>query len=288
MNEEPPDSKQSWLDRLSALWGESDETSDSREAIRLALRAAVKANTISADAANMMESLLTIHETQVRDIMIPRGQMVVLQENWSMDKVLSVILDSGHSRYPVVDEEHEKVLGLLLGKDLLPLLISADKEKGFMHLLRKATVVPESKPLDTMLHDFRTQRSHMALVMDEYGSFSGLVTIEDVIEEIVGEIDDEHDHIEDADIIALQDNAYQVKALTPLEDFNEAFNTAFSDHDADTIGGYVLAVLGQMPVVGDAIHVDDLYITVSKANQRRILTLTVRKVSASAEDEAAE
>ncbi|MBV7433950.1 CBS domain-containing protein [Cardiobacteriaceae bacterium TAE3-ERU3] len=279
MNEDPPESKSSWLDRLSSLWGESSESSDSRDAVRIAVQSAQEAQTISADTANMMESLLTIHETQVRDIMIPRGQMVVLQENWSMDKVLSVILDSGHSRYPVVDEEHEKLLGLLLSKDLLPLLTSADTQEGFMHLLREATVVPESKPLDTMLHDFRTQRTHMALVMDEYGNLSGLVTIEDVIEEIVGEIDDEHDEIEDADIITLQDGSFLVKALTPIEDFNEAFGSALNEEDADTIGGYVLAALGRMPVSGDAIHVDNLQITVSKANQRRILTLSVRTVS---------
>lgn len=279
MNEDPPESRSSWLDRLSSLWGESSESSDSRDAVRLAVQAAQEAQTISADTANMMESLLTIHETQVRDIMIPRGQMVVLQEDWPMEKVLSVILDSGHSRYPVVDEEHEKLLGLLLSKDLLPLLTSADTQEGFMHLLREATVVPESKPLDTMLHDFRTQRTHMALVMDEYGNLSGLVTIEDVIEEIVGEIDDEHDEIEDADITSQQDGSFLVKALTPIEDFNEAFGSTLNEQDADTIGGYVLAALGRMPVSGDAIHVDNLHITVAKANQRRILTLSVRTVS---------
>ena len=128
MNEDPPESKSGWLDRLSSLWGESNESSDSRHAIRIAVQAAQEEQTISADTANMMESLLTIHEAQVRDIMIPRGQMVVLQENWSMEQVLSVILDSGHSRYPVVDEEHEKLLGLLLSKDLLPLLTSTDPQ----------------------------------------------------------------------------------------------------------------------------------------------------------------
>lgn len=276
MNEDPSASKSGWLDRLSALWGESSESSDSRDAVRIAIQAAQEAQSINADTANMMESLLTIHETQVRDIMIPRGQMVVLQEDWSMEKVLSVILESGHSRYPVVDEEHEKLLGLLLSKDLLPLLTSVDKQTGFLHLLREATVVPESKPLDTMLHDFRMQRTHMALVMDEYGNLSGLVTIEDVIEEIVGEIDDEHDEIEDADIVSHQDGSFLVKALTPIEDFNEAFGTTLADDDADTIGGYVLTVLGRMPVNGDAIEVENLHITVAKANQRRILALSVR------------
>lgn len=277
MNEDPSESKISWLDRLSALWGESATSEDSLHAIRVAVKAAQEGQTISADTARMMESLLVIHETQVRDIMIPRGQMVVIQENWDMDKVLAVILKSGHSRYPVVDEEHEKLLGLLLSKDLLPLLCRGEKEDGFMHLLRDATVVPESKPLDTMLHDFRTQRTHMALVMDEYGSLSGLVTIEDVIEEIVGEIDDEHDEIEDADIISLQDGSYQVKALTPIEDFNEAFATTLSDADADTIGGHILALMGRMPVNGEHVQIADLDITISKANQRRILMLSVRR-----------
>lgn len=277
MNEDASESKSGWLDRLTGLWGESGTEEGSLDAISLAIQAAQEAQTITADTANMMESLLTINQTQVRDIMVPRGQMTVLQENWSMERVLSIILESGHSRYPVVDEEHEKLLGLLLSKDLLPLLTSVDKREGFLHLLREATVVPESKPLDAMLHDFRTQRTHMALVMDEYGNLSGLVTIEDVIEEIVGEIDDEHDEIEDADIIELQDGLYQVKALTPIEDFNKAFATELDEEDADTIGGYILNVMERMPNNGESIRVANLHITVTKANQRRIITLNVQR-----------
>lgn len=275
MNDDSSEPKTRWLDRLTGLWGESSEE-DPHASIRQTLRDALEANTLSAYNTSMMESLLDIHHTQVRDIMVPRGQMTLLQENWSMEQVLSVILESGHSRYPVVDEDHEKVLGILLSKDLLPLLTAIDKEQGFMHLLRPATIVPESKPLDAMLSEFRSNRNHMALVIDEYGNLSGLVTIEDVIEEIVGEIDDEHDEIEDAPIIALNDGSHQVQALTEIDEFNDAFHTTLSDEDADTIGGYVLARLGRMPHAGESINAQGLIITVSKANQRRIISVNVR------------
>ncbi|UJF23908.1 CBS domain-containing protein [Suttonella sp. R2A3] len=277
MNDDSSEPKTGWLDRLTGLWGDSSDDEDPHAAIRHALRDALEANSLSAYNVSMMESLLDIHETQVRDIMVPRGQMTLLQEDWSMEKVLSVILESGHSRHPVVDEEHEKLLGILLSKDLLPQLTELDNESGFMHLLRPATIVPESKPLDAMLSEFRSNRNHMALVIDEYGNLSGLVTIEDVIEEIVGEIDDEHDEIEDAPIIALNDGTYQVQALTEIDEFNDAFHTTLSDEDADTIGGYVLLALGRMPHIGESIHAQGLIITVSKANQRRIISLNVRQ-----------
>lgn len=224
------------------------------------------------DSVAMIEAILDLGQSQVRDIMIPRGQMNVLHQGQSLDEVLKIIIQSGHSRYPVFDEDLENALGVLIVKDLLPVL--AQGEKDFLKVLRPAYFVPESKNLDSMLRDFKTRRNHMAIVMDEYGGFSGLVTIEDVIEEIVGEIDDEHDKIPDAEIRKIKENEFNINALMSIEHFNEEFKTTLSDAEADTIGGFVLGLFGKLPQVGESVMIDEnLKITVLKANQRRLLTL---------------
>lgn len=273
--ESKPDQRSGWLKALSYLFGDNDQPKTPRETFLALLAEQREALGISEDTTTMMEGILDLNQTQVRDIMIPRGQMTLIQENWSLEKVLGVILESGHSRYPVVDENHDRVLGILITKDLLPTLINDGDERDFMAVIRPATIVPESKALDAMLKDFKTNRSHMAVVIDEYGNLSGLVTIEDVIEEIVGEIDDEHDEIPDAEVRQLTDGSYQVKALMMIEDFNEHFNTSLSDEDADTIGGYVLQQFGRMPIAGEILDIEPWRIIVSKANQRRILSLKI-------------
>ncbi len=284
MSDDAPEPRPGWLKKLSTLLSDNDSAEDPYTAFLALLNEARFKKTLNEDTAAMMESLLDLHQTQVRDIMIPRGQITLIQENWSLDKMLGVIIDSGHSRYPVVDEDHEKILGILITKDLLPMLVSDDETTHFMNVLRKATMVPESKPLDAMLREFRTNRNHMAVVIDEYGNLSGLVTIEDVIEEIVGEIDDEHDEIPDAEVRALGDGSYQVKALMMIEHFNEQFDTTLSDEDADTIGGYVLQQFGRMPVTGEALDIEQWHLVIAKANQRRILSLKVSEREAEAED----
>lgn len=262
--------------KLSAIWGH-DGGHNLVETLHSLLQQAQGEHLLGEDTVQMIERLLHIGETRVRDIMIPRGQILLIEEDWDIQKIFSTVLESGHSRYPVVNEAHEQVRGILLSKDLLPVLIEQRAIDNISALLRPATIVPESKPLDAMLREFRVNRNHMALVIDEYGNLSGLVTIEDVIEEIVGEIDDEHDEVEDSPISVASDGSYQIKALTPIEVFNHTFGTAFSDEDADTIGGYLQQKMGKMPQVGDFMILDGWKITVSKANQRRLISLHLAK-----------
>lgn len=276
MSEDNQEPKQSLLSRLSALWNNNEESENIPEAIRDLLHQARASKQIGEDTAQMLERLLTIDDTRVRDIMVPRGQIIFLEENWSLEHIFTVITESGHSRYPVVDETHEQVRGILLSKDLLPCAFGRPLPATIPEMLRPATIVPESKPLDAMLRDFKTNRNHMAIVIDEYGNLSGLVTIEDVIEEIVGEIDDEHDEIADAPISANSDGSYQVSALTPIPAFNEAFDMTLSDEEADTIGGYIQHILGKMPEIGETAALGDWQATVSKANQRQLISLHLR------------
>ena len=204
-----------------------------------------------------------------------------------MEHIFTVITESGHSRYPVVDETHEQVRGILLSKDLLPCAFGRPLPATIPEMLRPATIVPESKPLDAMLRDFKTNRNHMAIVIDEYGNLSGLVTIEDVIEEIVGEIDDEHDEIAAAPSIENSDGSYQVQALTPLDTFHDTFNTDLSDDEADTIGGYIQHILGKVPDIGESADLGSWLATVSKANRRQIISLHLRPQESTAEAEEA-
>lgn len=279
MSDEQSESKNGWLKKLSSLLGDNNQPSDPHQHFLQLLQNYRSAYPeLSDDTAVMMEALLDLGTTQVRDIMIPRGQMILIQENWTLEQVVAVIIESGHSRYPVVNEEFDQVLGILITKDLLPILISKQQEQNFLSVLRPATLVPESKALDSMLRDFKTNRNHMAVVIDEYGNPSGLVTIEDVIEEIVGEIDDEHDEIADAEYRQISDNSYHVKALMLIEDFNHTFNTALSDDTADTIGGYVMQQFGRLPNNGEILDLDEQWqITIVKANQRRVLLLKLNK-----------
>ena len=266
MSEEHPEPKPSLLSRLTALWSNNEEP-DFHTTFHELVTQARASGDIGDETAQMLERLTTLGDTRVRDIMIPRGQMLLIEEDWSLEQIFNVIIESGHSRYPVVDETHEQIRGILLSKDLLPHAFRQQLPEDISTLLRPATIVPESKPLDAMLRDFKTNRNHMALVIDEYGNLSGLVTIEDVIEEIVGEIDDEHDEIADS---------YQVSALTPIPAFNEAFDMTLSDEEADTIGGYIQHILGKMPEIGETAALGDWQATVSKANQRQLISLHLR------------
>lgn len=276
MNDDSPDPKTGkWIKKISSIWSDNSSADNHIQALTDLISQSRATNTLNDETAAMMESLLHISDTQVRDVMVPRGQMVVLKDYWDIEKVLSVILETGHSRYPVVDEGIENLIGVLLSKDLLPLLIEQNK-KDFLSLVRPATIVPESKPLDVMLREFRVNRNHMALVMDEYGNLSGLVTIEDVIEEIVGEIDDEHDKIVDEQIQRNTDGSYQIKALTAIEDVNAALNINLSDEDADTIGGYILMQMERMPTTGETLSFAGWHVTITKANQRRIISILMQ------------
>ena len=224
-------------------------------------------------------------ETQVRDVMVPRSQMVVLEHDQSFEDMLETIIESGHSRFPVLGADRDEVLGVLLAKDLLRYVGAGDDaDRDVTRYLRPVALIPESKRLNALLKDFRASRSHMAVVVDEYGGISGLATIEDVLEEIVGEIDDEHDIEEDAFIRedgALADGTLQhtVRALTRIDEFNEYFETSFDDEDYDTVGGLVIHELGHVPRRGESVEFGGFLFTVARADKRRVDTLKVRRQS---------
>ena len=233
----------------------------------------------------MLTGVLEVAETQVRDVMIPRSQMVVIERGQGLDEMLKVIIESGHSRFPVIGEDKDEIIGILLAKDLLRFCSSAaDEQLRIERFLRPAVVIPESKRLNTLLKEFRDSRNHMAIVVDEYGGVSGLLTIEDVLEEIVGDIDDEHDP-EEAEFIQPDGEregrpCFSVRALTRIEDFNEYFNCELPDEDYDTIGGLVMTELGRLPRRGDVVRFAGFEFRVTKADRRRVDTVQVQRLAA--------
>ena len=224
----------------------------------------------------MLEGVLQVSEIQVRDVMVPRSQMVVIQRDELPEKILPVVIESGHSRFPVVGEDRDEVSGILLAKDLLRYFDRGeDGHFDIRECLRPAVFIPESKRLNVLLKEFRVSHNHMAIVVDEYGGVSGLLTIEDVLEQIVGDIGDEYDIDEGEGIRKESERVFTVPALTRIEDFNQAFGTRFSDEECDTIGGLVLHELGRMPRRGEAIEIGGLELKVLKADRRRIEALRV-------------
>jgi len=240
---------------------------------------------IDAEEKSMLAGVLEVSETQVRDVMIPRSQMVVIDIDDAIAEMISVIVDSGHSRFPVMGEDRDEVLGVLLAKDLLRYFgRRAGQDVPIRKLLRPAAVIPESKRLNALLKEFRASHNHMAIVVDEYGGVSGLLTIEDVLEEIVGDIDDEHDQEEDAYIRPEGDRngrpCYAVRALTRIEDFNEFFECELSDEEYDTVGGLVMHELGRLPRRGESVDFGGFEFSVTKADKRRIGALRVQRLEA--------
>ncbi|MBK8961918.1 MAG: CBS domain-containing protein [Candidatus Competibacteraceae bacterium] len=278
MSEERSDAshKPSWLERLSlALTGEPKD----REALLELLRDAQQRALLDPEALKMMEGVMRVSETQVRDVMIPRAQMVVLEDDWSLERLIAEVVESGHSRFPVIDENKDNVVGILIVKDLLIHAFDRREDFDLRALLRPAKFIPESKRLNILLNEFRSNRFHMAIVVDEYGGVAGLITIEDVLEEIVGEIDDEHDTSDGENaFIRRQGDAFVVKARTPVEDFNQYFQAELSDEKADTIGGLVMMELGRLPKSGETVDLERFHFQVLRADNRRIhlLELTLR------------
>ena len=266
-------SSRSWLERLSfALLGEPKD----REQLVELLRDAQQRELLDPEALTMIEGVLQVAEMQVRDIMVPRAQMAVVERDATLDKILPTVIESAHSRFPVIGDNRDEVVGILLAKDLLA-YYGQDNAKNFnvRDILRPAVFIPESKRLNVLLKEFRASRNHMAIVVDEYGGVAGLVTIEDVLEQIVGEIIDEHDIEEDAYIMKHNDNVYAVKALTPIEEFNHYFFAEFSDDEFDTIGGLVMHRFGRLPRRGEVISIDRFRFKVLNADSRRIHLLQV-------------
>jgi len=246
------------------------EPADNEQLVEL-LRTAQDKNLFDADVLAMLEGVLQVDDMQVRDIMIPRGQMVVLDRDDSLEEIIAKITESGHSRFPVIDDDKDDVIGILLAKDLLAVSYQHNQNFEINEYVRPASFIPESKRLNVLLKEFRQNRSHMAMIVDEYGGVSGLITIEDVLEQIVGKIDDEHDEEDDeVDIQPHGVNRYSVRALTPLQDFNEYFNTEFEIEDVETIGGYLLRQIGYLPDRGESITLDDLTFKVMSADSRQV------------------
>ncbi|WP_438463943.1 HlyC/CorC family transporter [Marinomonas sp. PE14-40] len=265
----------SWFERLSQAFNDEPK---SREDIINLLEASVQSEVIDKDAFTIIEGALEVSEVQVRDIMIPPSQMVVVKSDDDPKTTLRKIIESSHSRFPVVGEDSDEILGVLLAKDLLPLLFNEGDvtNEHFLERLREANFIPESKRLNVLLNEFRTKRYHMAIVLDEYGSVSGLVTIEDVLEQIVGEIEDETDKLENEDVQKLESpGTYHVPALYAVEDFNQYFKTQFSEEEFDTIGGIIVQRFGHVPSRGEEIAIDDINFTVVKSDGRRVKTLQV-------------
>lgn len=271
-NDEPP-STGSWLRRLGQRIAGAPRSLDELSQV---LEEARDQSLVDADALGMINGVLETAELQVRDIMIPRGQIVAIEKDWPLEKILAVVVDSGHSRFPVIGESKDEIVGQLLAKDLLRYSMpGVDEQFEIDSFLREPVFVPEAKRVNVLLKEFRVSRNHMALVIDEYNGVSGLVTIEDVLEQIVGEIDDEHDEIEGEYILRQDENRYLVNGLTPIEDFNEQFGSTFSDEEFDTVGGLVIHRFGHMPRRGENVQLDRFRFAVQRADSRRVHLLQV-------------
>ena len=268
---DPSPSRPSLLERLSYLLLREPED---REQLLDLLRGAFERNLLDSDALSIIEGALQVSDMQVRDIMVPRAQVDVIDVNDPPEKIAEMVIEAAHSRFPVIGEDRDDVIGILLAKELLRFF--AGKEFDLRDTLRPAVFIPESKRLNVLLREFRASRNHMAIVVDEYGGVAGLVTIEDVLEQIVGDIEDEYDFDEAADNIVL-DNAghYRVKAQTEIADFNEAFSTQFPDAEYDTVGGLLIAHLGRLPKRNEIVQLDGLRFQVLRADSRRVHTLLV-------------
>ena len=264
--------ERSWLERLTHFLS---GTPQNRADLKGFLDLAVSNELIDDDAKTIMEGALSVSDMQVRDIMIPRAQMTVIKIDAELNEALPQIIHAAHSRFPVIDDNLDNVAGILLAKDLLPLILEREHRFDLRDLLRPAVVVPESKRLNVLLREFRQNRNHMAIVIDEYGGVAGLVTIEDVLEEIVGEIEDETDVDEGRDIRRISPTDFFVKAQTPIDDFNEHFGVQFSDEEFDTIGGLVVNAFGHVPTRNETTYLDRFEFKVVSADQRRLISLRV-------------
>lgn len=269
-DDKPPSSsphRKRWVDRISQLF--SGEPQDLEDLLEI-LREARTNRLLDTDALTMIEGVLHVNQMQVRDIMIPRVQMVVVPNDAELDTILPLVTEFNHSRYPVIDGDRSKVVGVLLAKDLLAHL-SRNSNVLVKDIMRPAYVVPESKRLNVLLKELRTNGNHMAIVVDEYGQTAGLVSIEDILEQIVGEIEDEHDNQEDEGYIFRRSNhEYMIKALTPIEEFDDYFSTQLATDEYDTLGGFIVSQLEHMPKKGESLVVDKMRFEVIRADTRRV------------------
>ncbi len=269
MSEGRPSSSQTslnWVQRLSkSLFDPKDQ-----EQLIDMIRGASERDILDADALSIVEGALNVSQMQARDVMIPRSQVVMVSRDASAEETLKLIVEKAHSRFPVIDDDRDDVIGILLAKDVLSAVVSAGKfEFDLRDIMRRAIFIPESKRLNVLLREFRARRNHMAIVVDEYGGVAGMVTIENVLEQIVGEIEDEHDIDDDAPILSHDDDTYTIKALTTVEDFNEYFDVEWNE-DFDTIGGFVMNKFGHLPERDEQVSIDQFQFTIMRSDNRRI------------------
>ena len=273
---EPPNGSRlkQWVTQLKKRF--KHEPKDKEQLVRL-LQDAKKRALMDSEALTMIEGVLQVAELRVRDIMIPRAQMVVVGRDDTLCEVLDTAIKSAHSRFPVISDDRSEVVGIMLAKDLLHYCGREDGQRFKMRdVLRAAVFVPESKRLNVLLKEFRTNRNHIAIVIDEYGAAAGLVTIEDVLEQIVGEIEDEHDFDEGTSILKRDKQEFTAKAHTTIEDFNEYFSVNLSSNDYDTLGGLVANTLGHLPKRGEKLDIDQFQFSVVRADSRKIHLLNIR------------
>ena len=264
--------EKSLLQRIGSFFSRNPSNSDE---VADMLRSAENESIIDADALQIMEGALKVSDLQAREIMIPKSQMTLIESDFSLEKVLSIVTQSQHSRFPVIGESSDDVLGILLAKELIPLILQGKESFDLKNMLRPANVIPESKRISVLLKEFREQRYHMAIVIDEYAGVSGLLTIEDILEEIVGEIEDETDEAEPEQIIALKNNKYSVDAITEISDFNEYFDVGLPDEEFDTVGGLVIDAFGRLPEINEVETIDNFKFKVIAGDSRKITRVQV-------------
>ena len=264
--------EKSLLQRIGSFFSRNPSNSDE---VADMLRSAENESIIDADALQIMEGALKVSDLQAREIMIPKSQMTLIESDFSLEKVLSVVTQSQHSRFPVIGESSDDVLGILLAKELIPLILHGKESFDLKNMLRPANVIPESKRISVLLKEFREQRYHMAIVIDEYAGVSGLLTIEDILEEIVGEIEDDTDEAEPEQIIALKNNKYSVDAITEISDFNEYFDVGLPDDEFDTVGGLVIDAFGRLPEINEVETIDKFKFKVIAGDSRKITRVQV-------------
>jgi magnesium and cobalt transporter len=281
MDEPPP--KSGWLERLGAMLIRKPED---REQLITLLHSAFERNLLDSDALSMIEGVMQVSEMQARDIMVPRSQMDVVDISEKPEKFIPFVIEAAHSRFPVTEGSEDNIIGILLAKDLLR-YYAGEEEFNMRDMLRPAVFIPESKRLNVLLKDFRSNRNHMAIVVNEYGGVAGLVTIEDVLEQIVGEIEDEYDFNEEEDnIVTESDGQYRVKAITEIDNFNEVLGSNFSNDDYDTIGGLVLNKFGRLPARNESVVIGQFKFTVQRVDSRRLHVLKVERLAAAVETPA--
>ena len=275
MNEESNNSSEpSLLKKIGRAFSSNPTSSDE---VADMLRSAENESIIDSSVLQIMEGALKVADLQAREIMIPRSRMRVIEDDFSLEQILDLVIQSQHSRFPVVGESSDDVLGILLAKELLPLLLSGAESFNLKSLLRPATIIPESKRLNILLQEFREHRYHMAIVVDEYGGVSGLLTIEDILEEIVGEIEDETDEHEPEQIRATSDNQFQVEAIAEISSFNEFFDVGLADDEFDSVGGLVVHAFGRLPDIDETTSIENFDFKVIAGDNRKITLLEVTK-----------